>query len=109
MITFTFTIMAALVFSIASQQSISEGVALLVRLYMQLGYHVLTPREASKALLLVSAASLNIIFIYYASDLTTRMTAEPPKPNIRSESSHTLDENESWSPTLKRLCLLSSS
>ena len=86
-ITFAFTIIAALVFSIASKQSISEGVALLMRLYMQLGYHVLTPRGASKVLLLVSAASLNIIFIYYASDLTTRMTAEPPKPNIRSESS----------------------
>ena len=82
--TFAFATIAALVFSIASKQSVSEGVALLVRLYMQLGYHVLTPRGASKVIVLVSAACLNFIFMYYSSDLTTRMTAEPPKPYIRS-------------------------
>ena len=35
-------------------------------------------------LLLVSAMSLNVIFIYYTGDLTTRMTAELPKLDIRS-------------------------
>ena len=84
--TFTFAIITALVFSIASKQSISEGVALITRLYLQVGYQVLTPKGASKMLLLVSAASFNFVFIYYTSDLTTRMTAEPPKPNIRSET-----------------------
>ena len=83
-VTFAFAIVAAVVFSIASKQSVSEGVALIVRLYLQVGYQVLTPKGASKVLLLVSAASLNFVFIYYTSDLTTRMTAEPPKPNIRS-------------------------
>ena len=45
----------------------------------------LSPRGvASKALLLTSAMSLNLIVIYYSSDLTARMTAEPEKLGIGS-------------------------
>ena len=39
---------------------------------------------ASKALLLTAAMSLNLIMIYYSSDLTARMTAEPEKLGIAS-------------------------
>ena len=39
---------------------------------------------ASKALLLTAAMSLNLIVIYYSSDLTARMTAEPEKLGIAS-------------------------
>ena len=45
----------------------------------------LSPRGiASKALLLTAAMSLNLIVIYYSSDLTARMTAEPEKLGIGS-------------------------
>ena len=45
----------------------------------------LSPRGvASKALLLTAAMSLNLIVIYYSSDLTARMTAEPEKLGIAS-------------------------
>ena len=45
----------------------------------------LLPRGiASKALLLTAAMSLNLIVIYYSSDLTARMTAEPEKLGVSS-------------------------
>ena len=45
----------------------------------------LLPRGiASKALLLTAAMSLNLIVIYYSSDLTARMTAEQEKLGVSS-------------------------
>ena len=82
--TFAFTIVTALSFSLMARQSISQGMTLMVRLFIQLGYDVRTPTKASRMLVLVSAMSFCVIFIYYTSDLTTRMTTEPPKLSIRS-------------------------
>ena len=77
-------ILATLFFSVASKLPISESFALMVRLGLQMGYQVLTPNRTTKVLLLVSAMCLNLVFIFFTCDLTTRMTVEPPKLDIRS-------------------------
>ena len=75
---------AALCFTVSSHEPMSQSLALMIRLFLQLGYEVPTGRLASKALLLVAALSLNLIFIYYTCDLTARMTSEPPDIGIKS-------------------------
>ena len=56
----------------------------MTRLFMQLGYDLPVQRQGAKALVFVSSLSLLLIFMYYESDLTARMTSEPPTLNIRS-------------------------
>ena len=38
----------------------------------------------SKALVLVAAICMNLIFIYYSADLTATMTSQPPAVRIKS-------------------------
>ena len=74
----------------------------MVRLGLQMSYEILTPNKTTKALLLVSAMCLNVVFIYFSCDLTTRMTVEPPKLNIRSfedvikNGYKVITEDEEW-------------
>ena len=77
-------VVAALCFSLSSHESIPKGLTLMVRLFLQMGYDVKTKGIASKLFMLIAALCLNLVFIYYCSDLTSKMTAEPKKLNIKS-------------------------
>ena len=56
----------------------------MIRLFIQLGYDLPVQRQGAKALILVSSLGLLLLFMQYESDLTARMTSEPPTLNIRS-------------------------
>ena len=76
-------VVAALCFSISSHESIVQGLTLMWRLLLQIGYYLPTKGIASRLLMLTAAISLSTVFIYYETDLTATMTAEPKKLNIR--------------------------
>ena len=101
-LTIALIMLGTLFFSMASRVPLSEGFALMVRLGLQMSYEILTPNKTTKALLLVSAMCLNVVFIYFSCDLTTRMTVEPPKLNIRSfedvikNGYKVITEDEEW-------------
>ena len=83
--TIAFLILAAILFSISSRQSVGQGLTLMARLFLQLGYDVPTTlRVASRMLLLISALTFMLIFMYYESELTATMTSKPPKLGINS-------------------------
>ena len=75
---------AALYFSFANREAASESFALMLRLSVQLSYSVTVRGTASKMALIVSAVTLNLIFIYYSCDLTATMTSAPQKIGISS-------------------------
>ena len=77
-------VMLAFCFSLSNNEPITQGMTLMGRLFLQIGYDVITKRHASKALLVVAALYLNMVFIYYCSDLTATMTSEPRPLNIKS-------------------------
>ena len=81
---FAIIIVLALCFAASNSESISNSVILMTRLLLQIGYELPTRGIASKALLLIAALSLTMIFTYYTSDLTAKMTASPKEPNINS-------------------------
>ena len=81
---FPLILVAGLCFSLSSQEPIPKGLTLTGRLLLQMGYDVQTKGIASKSILLIAAVSLNLIFIYFCSDLTSKMTSEPSTLNIRS-------------------------
>ena len=71
-------------FALASKESFAQGLTLEVRLLLQLGYDLPARGLASKVLLLTSALSLLVIFIYFDSDLTATMTSKPPRLDVES-------------------------
>ena len=77
-------IVAALCFSMSNHESVVQGLTLMWRLFLQIGYDLPANGIASRALLMTSALCLSMVFIYYETDLTATMTVEPPKLNIRS-------------------------
>ena len=58
--------------------------AVMARLFLQLGSNLSMRGHAAKAVLLVSAIGLNLVFIYYTCDLTAKMTSSPSKIDISS-------------------------
>ena len=66
-----------MLFALSSEHSVAQGLALSVRLLLQLGYNLPLGRSSSKALVLVAALSMKLIFEYYSADLTATMTSKP--------------------------------
>ena len=56
----------------------------MARLFLQMGSNLSMRGHAAKAVLLASAIGLNLIFIYYTTDLTAKMTCAPSMLDIRS-------------------------
>ena len=80
--------MSAVLFALSSEHSVAQGVALSTRLLLQLGYDLSLSRNSSKALVLVAALCMNLIFIYYSADLTAKMTSQPPAVRIVIQMCH---------------------
>ena len=79
--------MSAVLFALSSEHSVAQGIALSTRLLLQLGYDLSLSRNSSKALVLVAALCMNLIFIYYSADLTAQMTSQPkPEPMLGPRS-----------------------
>jgi ABC-type amino acid transport substrate-binding protein len=64
--------------------SLFNSVALSMLLLMQLDYGVVIRSLSAKILFLISGLSTYLIFTYYTSDLTARMTSGPPPVSIGS-------------------------
>ena len=79
-----FLLVAGAMFAAASGQSVPQGMTLMARLFLQMGYEIPARRAASRSVLLLSALTLLLIYIYWESDLTATMTSKPPKLNIGS-------------------------
>ena len=79
-----FLLVAGVMFAAASGQSIPQGMTLMARLFLQMGYEIPARRAASRSVLLLSALTLLLIYIYWESDLTATMTSKPPKLSIGS-------------------------
>ena len=77
-------VVAALCFSISTHESVVQGLTLMWRIFLQIGYDLPTKGVASRLLLLTAALCLSMVFVYYETDLTATMTADPQKLNIRS-------------------------
>ena len=60
---FSFLIVGAFYFSLSSHEAIHQGIALMLRLYLQMSYKVTTIRVSSKILMLVAALCLKMVFI----------------------------------------------
>jgi hypothetical protein len=63
---------------------ILNGISLVMLIIMQIGYTVLIENFSAKILLLATCATTWIIFTYYTSDLTARMTSGPADIQIKS-------------------------
>ena len=83
---FFFLIVGAFYFSLTSHEAIHQGIALMLRLYLQMSYKVNTSRVSSKILILVAALCLKMVFIYYTSSLKAIMTSETRQIDIKSLS-----------------------
>ena len=79
-----FLVMAAICLSVSSKINIWESFTMMLLLLLQIGYDMTAKNRASKTVLLVAALYTNLFFIYYSSDMTAKMTSEPPRLNIRS-------------------------
>ena len=80
------TVVCGICFSVSSHESVVQGITLMVRLFLQLGYELPVRRYASKVLLLSAALGLMVMYLYYNSELTAKMTSEPQGLNIKSFS-----------------------
>ena len=65
-----------MLFALSSEHSVKQGIALSIRLLLQLGYDLSLSRNSSKALVLVAALCMNLFFIYFSADLTATMTSQ---------------------------------
>ena len=81
---FATMIVAAVCFSVSSDETISQGITLMGRMFLQIGYDVKMKGLASRGLLMTAALCLNMVFIYYTSELTADMTASPKELSINS-------------------------
>ena len=77
-------IVAALCLSLASQESIPQSMTLMGRLFLQIGYDLQMTGLASRGFLITAALCLNMVFIYYTSELTADMTVSPKELSIKS-------------------------
>ena len=77
-------IVAALCLSLASQESIHQSITLMGRLFLQIGYDLQLTGLASRGFLMTAALCLNMVFIYYTSELTADMTVSPKALSIKS-------------------------
>ena len=71
-------------FSVANNQPLFESLAVMARLFLQLGSDLSVRGHAARTVLLASAVGLNLIFFYYTCDLTAKMTSAPSKLDINS-------------------------
>ena len=81
---FAILIVAALCFSVSCHETITQSITLMGRLFLQIGYELPIKGYASRGLLMTAALCLNMIFMYYTSDLTANMTASPKEPDVKS-------------------------
>ena len=75
---------ASVWFSFANKLSLFESLAVMARLFLQLGSDLSVRGRAARTVLLASAIGLNLIFFYYTCDLTAKMTSAPSKLDINS-------------------------
>ena len=83
-VVFATIIIAALCFSASCQETLSQSVTLMGRLFLQKGYRMEVKGLSSKALLLTAALCMKMVFIYYTRALTANMTASPKELRIKS-------------------------
>ena len=81
---FATLIVAAICLSLSSQESLHQSITLMGRLFLQIGYDMELKRLASRGFLITSALCLNMVFIYYTSELTADMTTSPRALSIKS-------------------------
>ena len=81
---FATIIVAALCFSVSCNETISQSITLMGRLFLQIGYDMQIKGYASRGLLMTAALCLNMVFIYYTSELTADMTVSPKELSINS-------------------------
>ncbi len=62
-------------------------------LVMQLSYDICARTLSSKILFLATALMAYLIYTYYTSDLTARMTSGPPPTSIRLNIVYGCDKN----------------
>ena len=84
LLVFSFLMIAILCYSFASNEFISQGIALMLRLSLQMPYKVSAMNLSSKILMVVAAICLRMVFIYYTCTLKALMTSETQQINIRS-------------------------
>jgi hypothetical protein len=60
-----------------------NGVALTILCFLQLSYEVVTHSVSAKIIYLTTGLFTYLIWSYYESDLTARMTSGPPTTAIR--------------------------
>ena len=77
-------VVTSVVFAFASNRPIFQGLAMMLRLFIQIGYELPLHKTAAKLLLFSSALSYYMLFEYFCCDLTARMTSDPLPLNIRS-------------------------
>jgi ABC-type amino acid transport substrate-binding protein len=63
---------------------IDNSFALSILLLLQLSYNVVIEKMSAKVLYFITSIMMYLIFAYYTSDLTARMTSGPPSTPIRS-------------------------
>ena len=77
-------IISAILFALANDQPLLQGFAMMLRLFIQLGYNLKLNNSAAKLLLFSCAISCYLIFALFCADLTGRMTSDPEPLNIGS-------------------------
>ena len=75
---------AALLYAVANNDTILQGLVLQLRLLIQLGYDFPSQGKAIKILLLTSATSFLFLFISYNCDLTAHITSAPQPIDIKN-------------------------
>ena len=81
---FALLLLAIFCFSISCKETITQSATLMGRLFLQIGYELPIQGIASRALLMTAALFMNMVFIFYTSDLTANMTASPKELDIKS-------------------------
>ena len=77
-------VVSAVFFSYANKEPMLQGVALMLRLFLQLGYDLPLRQKTARVVLITSAFTYYLVFAYFNSDLTSKMTVKPSPVNIRS-------------------------
>ena len=77
-------IVTAILFSCSNNESMLQGVAMMLRLFLQLGYDLPLRRQTAKVVILTSAFTYYFVYAYFNCDLTAKMTSKPALVNIRS-------------------------
>ena len=75
---------SSLLYALANNDTIFQGLALQLRLFIQLGYDLPAHGKAIKILILTSATSFVLLFIFFECDLTANMTSDPLPIDIKN-------------------------